>query len=386
MLPLANSTLQKRPTVFDNIRDYRRRISKLSIGLNESGNPIEIDMDVHVGIFVRQTNTFDSILRQKTRRVTEIELEEAASKTNFPHDAAGLVASSPPVFHDDNLPGPHLHIESTKPSSSTSPCNQTSTASTTSESNPTAPSPNIEPGLFFVVTDVEPTRLKSSIKILTQQESLSSPYLSNRDRININNENQLKRDVLYAELRELIPSPPRRHIRRGGRRRHSRRQDTGEDTPEPADAAEDSSKLIKKQTQSLHALHPDAFFHRIHSTRIANISPATKDVRFGNVQVRTYATILGDHPVAVGPSLSLGWAYKEEAPLHVKEHEPTTIDQDGIVGPLVIAADEREAILRNIGYSLAQLVESEVSKMTIQDQREETVANLKSEDVLEVLH
>lgn len=53
---------------------------------------------------------------------------------------------------------------------------------------------------------------------------------------------------------------------------------------------------------------------------------------------------------------------------------------------LALPTKERKTILRNIGYNLAQLLESELPKMIVQAQRERekrpspTVANLKNEN------
>ena len=377
---LLSSSSPTRSSILDAIR-RARRISKLSVGHDESGNPIDADL---VSI-----QTIDSILRQKTRRITDIEIERTASKTFLLDEATGLLASSTPAVQDENLPGAHLSIESTKPPSSTNTHNPMSTASTTSESNPSTGAciPTSESSFAFVITDIEPISLKSSMKIISQKESLRTAYLSRSDRITRDQQVMIERDALYAELRELIPSTPRRPIRRG-RRSHSRRQDTGEDTSEPADLAEERIELIKKQAQALHVLHPDAFFHRLRSTDTTKRAQAKRGIRFGNVQVRTYNTILGDHPVAAGPSLSLGWSCKNDIFLQLEDYESTKRlyreKEDETISPVALDAMERESLLRNIGYSLPQLLESELSKMIIQSQREETVANLKNENLKSV--
>ena len=363
------SSFKKRSAILGSMRESRPRISKLCVsGHDESGNPNEVEINV-------STQTIDSILRQKTRRITNIELEADASMAFLPDDATGLVSPSLSPAVAEKAPS-----SKNRPPCAYSPLySEMSTVSTTSEINPAAPNPVVEPGFIFAITNIEPIRPKSSMKILTQEESFSSLYLSNRDRLKINDEDNLK---LYAELRELVPSTPRRPIRRG-RRSHSRRQDTGEDTSEPADSAEERSKLIKKQTQSLHILHPDAIFHLL-STTTAKRSRSKKDVRFGNVQVRTYDTILGDHPVAAGPSLSLGWAFEDDIVLNLEDYESSSRkyqgQEDDIINHLALPIKERETILRNIGYNLAQLLESELPKMIVQAQREETVANLKNEN------
>ena len=344
---LLSSSSPTRSSILDAIR-RARRISKLSVGHDESGKPIDVD---HVSI-----QTIDSILRQKTRRITDIELE-ASTTAPLPSllldDLDGLddTTSTSPSEEEQSQ---HRTIVAKKV---TTPYDQVNNESSDSENTatPMLVIPSREPDFIMVITDVEPVRPKSSMKILTQEESLSSPYLSST---NNNHENMLERDALFAELRELIPSNPRRPIRRGRRGGRSRRAQTSETSEVVVvDPSEERSRQIKKDSQSLHIFHPDAMFHRLLSepSTIGRVSPTStkKTVHFGNVQVRTYDTILGDHPVATGPSLSLGWVCDDDIFDNLQEYESTKEDelQDiSNTSPIALTTKERVNVLRNARY------------------------------------
>ena len=381
---LLSSSSPARSSILDAIR-RARRISKLSVGHDESGKPIDVD---HVSI-----HTIDSILRQKTRRITDIELE-ASTTAPLPSllliDLDDATSTSPSKEEQSQH---RIKVAKNSPTSYDQVNNDSSDSENTS--TPMLIISSREPDFIMVITDVEPVRPKSSMKILTQEESLSSPYLSNMGRIsssiNNNHEDMLERDALYAELRELILSNPRRPIRRGRRRFSRRAQASGEDTSEVVaidpPPEEERSRQIKKQSQSLHMLHPDAIFHRLLSeprtTKKASPSSTKKTVHFGIVQVRTYNTILGDHPVATGPSLSLGWICDDDIFVNLQEYESTKegkLQDNWITSPIALTTKERANVLTNAGYTLDQLQEAELSKTIIQSQREETIANLRHGD------
>jgi hypothetical protein len=58
------------------------------------------------------------------------------------------------------------------------------------------------------------------------------------------------------------------------------------------------------------------------STSSSSTSSNIRRLQWGEVQVRHYGRIVGDHPdVAVGPPISIDWDYEEYAPIKVNEFE-----------------------------------------------------------------
>ena len=99
----------------------------MGVGHDKNGNPNQVEIDV-------STQTIHSVLRQKTKHVTNIELEPVASMAFLPDDATGLVSPllSPAVA--EKAPS-----SKNRPPCAYSPLySEMSTMSPTSEINPAA--------------------------------------------------------------------------------------------------------------------------------------------------------------------------------------------------------------------------------------------------------
>ena len=115
-----------------------------------------------------------------------------------------------------------------------------------------------------------------------------------------------------------------------------------------------------------------------------------KKVAFDTVQIRTYSTILGDHPACSdGPPLSLGWSYDRRLRVcSVDAFEsgraPCRCTGMDDAERLALSRAERRSILRDrLGYSERELREAEHCKFYRQMEREETLHGLKYDALVE---
>lgn len=122
-------------------------------------------------------------------------------------------------------------------------------------------------------------------------------------------------------------------------------------------------------------------------TNGANAKEEKKSVKFGNVNVRTYETIIGDNPAcSSGPSLGIGWRYDpNHVNLPVDTYESShqaAVDEENnrrYLRPreLVIDRKERQEMLKSLGYRNPDFVKSVRSIVKAKSQRKQTVDNLK---------
>ena len=144
--------------------------------------------------------------------------------------------------------------------------------------------------------------------------------------------------------------------------------------------------------------HPHAKHHDLHRTGVDHTTTEeqsqlhqvntsenrTRSVRFGNVQVRTYETILTANPsCSSGPSIGIGWRY---SPNHINTSVASYESQQSKVygnykpspEELLINRDERETILKKkLGYNCEDLAQSVRETIKMKNQRKQTVDNLK---------
>jgi hypothetical protein len=93
-------------------------------------------------------------------------------------------------------------------------------------------------------------------------------------------------------------------------------------------------------------------------------SPA---VSFGNIQVREYERIVGDHPdTKVGVPLSIGWAFYERPPVSIEQYEGDRIRK----GNLRLTSITRKNLLRNVfGIPEEEILNAEKEIQRIKKQR-----------------
>lgn len=114
-------------------------------------------------------------------------------------------------------------------------------------------------------------------------------------------------------------------------------------------------------------------------TEKVTITKSSK-VHFGTISIRGYNRILGDNPsCSAGPSLSIGWTFISEVDqMCVDKYE--TIRRDSRVtqkSDLVLSRAERDTILKDLGYSRAEMAAAVRQNVKIKSQRRRTVLNLQ---------
>mmetsp|Transcript_28784 Transcript_28784/g.44740 ORF Transcript_28784/g.44740 Transcript_28784/m.44740 type:complete len:593 (-) Transcript_28784:769-2547(-) len=98
-------------------------------------------------------------------------------------------------------------------------------------------------------------------------------------------------------------------------------------------------------------------------------------VRFRMVEVREYNRVIGDNPsVTTGPAISLGWSYNVADRVTINEYERTR-KITGHVRP--IRRIDREEMLRDLGFSRAEIADSVRGIVRTKNQRRQTYHNLK---------
>eukprot|EP00977_Amphora_coffeiformis_P023442 scaffold13397_cov183-Amphora_coffeaeformis.AAC.1 len=104
-------------------------------------------------------------------------------------------------------------------------------------------------------------------------------------------------------------------------------------------------------------------------------------VMFGEVCVRKYERILCDNPACTsGPSLGVGWRYKEQSLLSVDEYEQTRGPLRGSKD-LMLDRATREKMVRRMGCSEKEIAEMTRSVNKTKFQRRQTLNNLGIEKV-----
>jgi hypothetical protein len=104
-------------------------------------------------------------------------------------------------------------------------------------------------------------------------------------------------------------------------------------------------------------------------------------VRFDDVTVREYEQILGDNPACKsGPSLSIGWKYKEYPPLRVNDFESVRRKiRDSSKWRL--SRGERVKILRRLGYGEMEIADAVRRNNKNRSLRRQTVNNLGNQSI-----
>ena len=112
-----------------------------------------------------------------------------------------------------------------------------------------------------------------------------------------------------------------------------------------------------------------------------------KHVSFGDVTVRRYERILGDHPdVSIGPPVSIGWDYYSQKPLSLDKYESKR-KQKRTCSEIMLSNSTRRIILKYLTDCTEEDIEKAITDVRkTQLQREKTVSRLgysKMEEQLE---
>ena len=109
-----------------------------------------------------------------------------------------------------------------------------------------------------------------------------------------------------------------------------------------------------------------------------------KEVSFGQVHVRYYERILGDHPSCQsGPSMGIGWKYYKSCSINIdmweshrrRRHRRHNDYEDS--SSLLLSRNEREEMLRQLGYKQWEIAQAIRQTRKIKHSRCQTILKLK---------
>lgn len=103
----------------------------------------------------------------------------------------------------------------------------------------------------------------------------------------------------------------------------------------------------------------------------------TRKVSFGDVEIRTFPVIIGDHPDCVGPPITFDWDYVRQESVSLEEYEhsrpPRRRDEE-----LILDWSLRKRLLRcYAGVTEEELQENAKQMQRIRKQREQTLKSIK---------
>lgn len=108
-----------------------------------------------------------------------------------------------------------------------------------------------------------------------------------------------------------------------------------------------------------------------------SISSLPRRVSFGNINVRKFDRIVGDHPwCKTGAPLSIGWEFQEIESIPIERYESERV----LKGKKRLSSITRKIILHNVyGFSLAEIsaAEKQVQRVTGQRKQSELDANVE---------
>jgi hypothetical protein len=98
-----------------------------------------------------------------------------------------------------------------------------------------------------------------------------------------------------------------------------------------------------------------------------------REVKFDSIEVRKYPIVLGDNPsCTIGPPLTLDWEYEEEPAVDLDVYECER-PRHRHLRYLVVNYYRRHDILRNAGYSEAEIKQATQAVAKVQRQRNITL-------------
>jgi len=101
-----------------------------------------------------------------------------------------------------------------------------------------------------------------------------------------------------------------------------------------------------------------------------------KTIKFSNIQIREYERVVADNPSCTsGPPVGIGWKYGRTHIVDVNSYEEIRPSRR-TTSRLILAREEREALLLNWGASFHDIVEAVRGNIKVKNQRRQTVVNI----------
>jgi hypothetical protein len=108
-----------------------------------------------------------------------------------------------------------------------------------------------------------------------------------------------------------------------------------------------------------------------------------RGVSFDSVRVRHYARILVESPcISSGPAVGLGWSFEELPSMTLNEAQ--SISKEG-PSSMLLTRREREAIVRDLGYSQREIAAAIRRSLKAKHQRRQTVLHLSNQNLEEIV-
>eukprot|EP00521_Asterionellopsis_glacialis_P009881 CAMPEP_0195288504 /NCGR_PEP_ID=MMETSP0707-20130614/5146_1 /TAXON_ID=33640 /ORGANISM="Asterionellopsis glacialis, Strain CCMP134" /LENGTH=545 /DNA_ID=CAMNT_0040348383 /DNA_START=443 /DNA_END=2080 /DNA_ORIENTATION=+ len=122
------------------------------------------------------------------------------------------------------------------------------------------------------------------------------------------------------------------------------------------------------------------------ATTTSNINKRARSVSFDKVEIRCYERTIGDHPsCSSGPSVSIGWKYEDSTKKYEVDNYEIQRPQRKKEYELILTRQEREDLLRNLGYNRFDIAESVRGIIKVKKNRRQTINNLGAEKFEETL-
>lgn len=143
-----------------------------------------------------------------------------------------------------------------------------------------------------------------------------------------------------------------------------------------------SSKAPKRSPQKLATVVAS---HRSYDSVSCRGCPS---VSFGKVETRVYERVLGDNPAcdAGGPSISLGWRYKDKKAVDLDKHYAKLhreAPQRRKRKDQALTCFNRVKIALELGYSKEEIQDNMVQVRQVQAERVQTIKAVEKEEYLE---
>ena len=119
----------------------------------------------------------------------------------------------------------------------------------------------------------------------------------------------------------------------------------------------------------------DVFMGRPDLTRRLSHPIDNRSVCFDTVQVRQYERTLEVNPsTSSGPSVGLGWRYKDQPPQQLAEEEQRRFKQN----KFILSSEARKDILIDLGFSNTEITQAARQNARLREQRKQTLNKLNT--------
>jgi len=122
------------------------------------------------------------------------------------------------------------------------------------------------------------------------------------------------------------------------------------------------------------------------TTTTSNTNKRARSVSFDKVEIRCYERTIGDHPsCSSGPSVSIGWTYEDSTNTYEVDDYEIQRPERKKEYELILTRQEREDLLKNLGYNRFVIAESVRGIIKVKNNRRQTINNLGAEKFEETL-